>query len=69
MEIAFKTQIPGGSFLIEERLPEEIFTPEDFTEQHRLIAETAGQFMRNEVLPRWEQIERQEHADPTADVV
>ena len=60
MEIAFKTQIPGGSFLIEERLPEEIFTPEDFTEQHRLIAETAGQFMRNEVLPRWEQIERQE---------
>ncbi len=60
MEIASKTQIPGGSFLIEERLPEEIFTPEDFTEQHRLIAETAEQFMRNEVLPRWERIERQE---------
>ena len=46
--------------MIEERLPEEVFTPEDFTEQHRLIAETAGQFMRNEVLPRWEQIEHQE---------
>ncbi len=60
MEIAFKTQIPGGGFLIEERLPEEIFTPEDFTEQHRLIAATAEQFMRNEVLPQWEQIERQE---------
>ena len=55
-----KAPIPGGGFLIEERLPEEIFTPEDFTEQHRLIAETAEQFMRNEVLPRWEQIERQE---------
>ena len=55
-----KVPIPGGGFLIEERLPEEIFTPEDFTEQHRLIAETAEQFMRNEVLPCWEQIERQE---------
>jgi len=52
--------VRGGSFLIEERLPEEIFTPEDFTEQHRLIADTADQFMRNEVLPRWEQIEHQE---------
>lgn len=55
-----KAPIPGGGFLIEERLPEEVFTPEDFTEQHRLIAGTAEQFMRNEVLPRWEQIERQE---------
>ena len=55
-----RAQIRGGSFLIEERLPEEVFTPEDFTEQHRLIAETTEQFMRNEVLPRWEQIEHQE---------
>src|SRR5437867_3786383 len=50
----------GGSFLIEDRSPEGIFTPEDFTEQHRLIADTTEQFMRNEVLPRWEQIEHQE---------
>ncbi|OFW44320.1 MAG: acyl-CoA dehydrogenase [Acidobacteria bacterium RIFCSPLOWO2_12_FULL_60_22] len=55
-----RTQIKGGSFLIEERLPEEVFTPEDFTEQHRLIAGTADQFMRKEVLPRWEEIEHQE---------
>src|SRR3990172_1719492 len=52
--------VRGGSFLIEERLPEEIFTPEDFTEQHRLIADPADQFMRKEVLPRWEEIEHQE---------
>jgi hypothetical protein len=32
------TNIAGGSFLIEERTPEEVFTPEDFTEQHLLIA-------------------------------
>ncbi|MBI4463096.1 MAG: acyl-CoA dehydrogenase family protein [Acidobacteria bacterium] len=58
--VSAKRTIPGGSFLIEERQPEEIFTPEDFTEQHRLIAETAEQFVRNEVLPCWEQIEHQE---------
>src|SRR3990172_6847480 len=54
------TRIAGGSFLLEERAPEEIFTPEDFTEQHRLIADTADRFMRNEVLPNWERIEHHE---------
>lgn len=31
-------KLSGGSFLIEERSPGETFTPEDFSEQHRLIA-------------------------------
>src|SRR5579864_4540657 len=53
-------RIRGSGFLIEERLPEEIFTPEDFSEQHRLIAETTERFMRSEVLPRVEQLEHQE---------
>ena len=35
-----KKIVVGGSFLIEERTPEEIFTPEDFTEEHRMIADT-----------------------------
>ena len=30
-------QISGGGFLIEERRPDEVFTPEDFSEQHQLI--------------------------------
>ena len=54
-----RTHIQGGGFLIEQRTPEEVFAPEDFTEQHCLIADTADQFMRNEVLPRWEEMERQ----------
>ena len=37
-----KLNIAGGAFLIEERKPEEVFTPEDFSEQHLLIAQTAG---------------------------
>lgn len=53
-----KELIKGGSFLIEERLPEEIFTPEDFTEEHRMIAETTRQFVDNEVMPRIDELEK-----------
>jgi alkylation response protein AidB-like acyl-CoA dehydrogenase len=50
--------IKGGAFLIEERTPEEIFTPEDFTEEHRMIAETTRQFVDNEVNPRIDELEK-----------
>src|SRR6266487_56190 len=53
-----KKIIKGGAFLIEESTPEEIFTPEDFTEEHRMIAETTRQFVDNEVSPHIDQLER-----------
>lgn len=53
-----KTIVKGGAFLIEERQPEEIFTPEDFTEEHRMIAETTRQFVDNEVVPRIDELEQ-----------
>lgn len=53
-----KKVFAGGSFLIEERTPEEIFTPEDFTEEHRMIAETTRQFMDSEILPNIDQMEK-----------
>jgi alkylation response protein AidB-like acyl-CoA dehydrogenase len=52
-----KTRIKGGSFLIESRCPEEIFTPEDLTDQHRLIAQTAQEFVDREIVPRLKEIE------------
>src|SRR2546423_11127513 len=55
-----KKIIVGGSFLIEERTPEEVFTPEDFTEEHRMIADTARQFMDNEVRPRVDDLEKKD---------
>ena len=54
----------GGSFLLEERQPGEIFTPEDFSDEQRQIAETAAQFAANEVLPAAEDIEAK-HFDVT----
>jgi alkylation response protein AidB-like acyl-CoA dehydrogenase len=52
-----KKIIKGGSFLIEERRPEQIFTPEDFTEEHHMIDETVRAFMDNEVNPRLDELE------------
>ena len=55
-----KTRIAGGSFLIEERNLDEVFTPEDFTDEHRQIAQTTDEFARNEILPNVEKIEHKE---------
>jgi len=53
-----KKLVKGGSFLIEERTPQEIFTPEDFTEEHRMIADTTRQFVDNEVNPHIDELEK-----------
>jgi alkylation response protein AidB-like acyl-CoA dehydrogenase len=50
-------RIKGGSFLIESRAPHEVFTPEDMTEEHRLIAHTAEEFIDQEIVPRLNDIE------------
>src|SRR6201988_5414762 len=55
-----KSKIAGGSFLLETRQPEEIFTPEDFSEQHQLIAQTAEEFNTNEIVPNIEKIEHKD---------
>jgi butyryl-CoA dehydrogenase len=55
-----KTRISGGSFLLETRRPDEVFTPEDFTEQHQLIGQTAEEFAVNEILPNVEKIEHKD---------
>ncbi|HUK47504.1 MAG TPA: acyl-CoA dehydrogenase family protein [Terriglobales bacterium] len=52
--------VQGGSFLLESRKPEEVFTPEDFSEQHVLIAQTAEEFAQKEIIPN---VEKMEHKD------
>ncbi len=50
----------GGSFLYETSTAHQMFTPEDFTEEHMLIYKTARRFLENEVWPRNEKIEQQD---------
>src|SRR5258708_6008678 len=59
---AHSLKISGGGFLIEERTPDEVFTPEDFTDQHLLIAQTAEEFANKEIVPNIEKLERKEFA-------
>jgi len=47
----------GGSFLVENRTPTEVFTPEDLSEEQRQMAATVAQFARDEILPAAEEIE------------
>jgi alkylation response protein AidB-like acyl-CoA dehydrogenase len=50
----------GGSFLIEESTAEDVFTPEDFSEEQAMIRDMTEQFVEDEVLP---QVEKIEHKD------
>ena len=51
----------GGSFLIEDLLPEDVFTPEDLTEEQKQIVETTSQFADEQVLPSIQEIEAKNH--------
>src|SRR5437667_12655887 len=50
----------GGSFLIEETVAPDIFTPEDLTEEQTMIRDMTEQFVEDEVLPQVEKIEHQQ---------
>ncbi|MFY9610667.1 MAG: acyl-CoA dehydrogenase family protein [Blastocatellia bacterium] len=52
----------GGSFLIEDREPSEVFTPEDITDEQRMFARTAEEFLRKEVIPREAEIYAKDYA-------
>ena len=60
MAAEVQAKLKGGAFLITASDPQDVFTPEDFTEEHQMIAQTAQQFMEQEVLPQCEQLEHQD---------
>ncbi|GAO02558.1 acyl-CoA dehydrogenase family protein [Anaeromyxobacter sp. PSR-1] len=50
----------GAEYLISEATKDDVFTPEDFTEEQRQIAETAEQFAETEALPAEHALEQHE---------
>jgi butyryl-CoA dehydrogenase len=50
----------GGSFLIQDAAPEDVFTPEDLDETARQIQHTTAEFAEKEVQPRIAAIEAKE---------
>src|SRR5215471_2140308 len=52
----------GGEFLLTAQTPADVFTPEDFTDEHRAIAKTTNEFWNNEVAPNLDAILHQDFA-------
>ncbi|MBS4178520.1 acyl-CoA dehydrogenase family protein [Lederbergia citrea] len=55
-----KKLIKGGAFLIEDITADQMFTPEDYTDEQKMIAKTTEDFVINEVMPEVEHIENHE---------
>ncbi|MEJ0031412.1 MAG: acyl-CoA dehydrogenase family protein [Bacteroidota bacterium] len=47
----------GGEFLIKETQAKDIFTPEDFTEEQRMIAQQCKDFLAKEIYPKLDAID------------
>ncbi len=47
-----KEYMKGGEFLIADQAASEVFTPEDLTDEQRMIGETTREFVDNEVHPQ-----------------
>jgi alkylation response protein AidB-like acyl-CoA dehydrogenase len=54
------TKPKGGSFLIEPATLQQLYSPEDFTEEHHAIARTTEEFWLKEIAPNVEAIQHQE---------
>jgi alkylation response protein AidB-like acyl-CoA dehydrogenase len=54
------TTLKGGEWLIKESTPEQTFIPEDFSEEQLMIRDMCSQFLKAEVIPHLEEIDKQE---------
>jgi alkylation response protein AidB-like acyl-CoA dehydrogenase len=50
--------IKGGEFIIRKTNPEDIFTPEEWSEEQRMIAQMCEDFIRMEIEPKLEEIDK-----------
>jgi len=56
-----RKMVKGGSFILEDHSPEDVFTPEDTNDEQRMIAQTAAEFSQKEVLPLDAEIEKKSY--------
>ncbi|MBW2615618.1 MAG: acyl-CoA dehydrogenase family protein [Deltaproteobacteria bacterium] len=59
--MADKRIFAGGEFLVTDVAPEDVFTPEDFTDEHKMIYETGSDFIEKEIAPVVDQLEEKDH--------
>lgn len=56
-----KEIIKGGGFLLQETAPATVYSPEDFTDEQKLIAQTTDEFVENEIMPNFDKIETKDY--------
>lgn len=64
-----QTALKGGEFLIKETPSSHVFIPEEFTEEQQMIAETCRDFLRTEVHPILDKIDKAESPELMASLL
>src|SRR5690554_4937838 len=55
-----KKSIRGAEFLIRETSPSDIFIPEEWSEEHKMIAQTCYDFLETEIVPNLDRMDSME---------
>ena len=61
MEIKERMIVKGGEFIIKENNSQDVFTPEDFTDEQVLMKESVQEFINREILPNKERFEKKDY--------
>ncbi|HQF29170.1 MAG TPA: acyl-CoA dehydrogenase family protein, partial [Bacteroidia bacterium] len=60
METSTQPHLKGGEFIIKATDPQSVFIPEEFNEEHRMMADMAGDFLKQNVNPNLDRIDAME---------
>ena len=61
MEETKKDILRGGQFLVKETPCEEVFTPEDFSEEQKMMKDSVKEFVDREIWPKKEEFEKKNY--------
>ena len=56
-----KDLLRGGQFIVRESKAEDIFTPEDFTDEQKMMKDSVTEFVDREIWPRKEEFEKKNY--------
>ena len=62
MEANDKQLLRGGQFLVKETKCEDVFTPEDFTEEQKMMKDSVMEFNDREIIPHKARFEAKDFA-------
>ena len=54
--------IRGGQFIVTETSPNDVFTPEDFSDEQKMMRESVQEFVDKEIVPNKDRFEKKDYA-------